>query len=187
MVDAECGPARMAESERAVVIETLDMIFEELQGDRTYIDELLNAATWANVYDQVRRERHGLFNALNLSTIKMQRPSVMEGPAECAQYPSRDDYLRAWQAWYKQIDRKSDFWIADLQKKAAKKNLDGGTAFVGFWFLICSVWRLQVGLALATQPSRWQKVSSLALSSKLWRLSWRHCRSLAIAASMTRP
>jgi hypothetical protein len=131
MVDAECGPARMAESERAVVIETLDMIFEELQGDRNYIDELLNAATWANVYDQVRRERHGLFNALNLSTIKMQRPSVMEGPAECAQYPSRDDYLRAWQAWYKQIDRKSDFWIADLQKKAAKKNLYGGTAFAG--------------------------------------------------------
>ena len=77
MVDAECGPARMAESERAVVIETLDMIFEELQGDRNYIDELLNAATWANVYDQVRRERHGLFNALNLSTIKMQRPSVI--------------------------------------------------------------------------------------------------------------
>ena len=33
------------------------MIFGELSGDRRYVDELLQASTWSDVYDRVKRER----------------------------------------------------------------------------------------------------------------------------------
>ena len=37
----------------------------------------------------------------------------------------------AWKCRYKTLDRKSEFWMQDLEKKAAKKKLDGGTAVAG--------------------------------------------------------
>ena len=82
MVDAECGPARMASSERAAVNGIFDKIFFELGGDRPYIDNLLSSSTWADVYNQVRSEKPGLFNAFNLSTLILKRPSVIESPAK---------------------------------------------------------------------------------------------------------
>ena len=131
MVDAECGPARMVSTERAIVDEIISSIISELGGDRKYFDALLSSATWADVYNQVRSDKPGLFNALNLTTLQLKRPSIIEAPTECAHFPARDGYLQAWGAWYKSLDRKSDFWTQDMKKKAAKKNIDRGTAFAG--------------------------------------------------------
>ena len=36
---------------------------------------------------------------LNLATLKLKRPSIMEAPAECAQFTSRTDYISAWGDW----------------------------------------------------------------------------------------
>ena len=44
MVDAECGPARMASTERAIVDEIISSIISELGGDRKYIDALLSSS-----------------------------------------------------------------------------------------------------------------------------------------------
>ena len=131
MVDAECGPARMVSTERAIVDEIISSIISELGGDRKYIDALLSSSTWADVYNAVRSDKPGLFNALNLTTLQLKRPSIIEAPTECAHFPARDGYLQAWGAWYKSLDRKSDFWTQDMKKKAAKKNIDRGTAFAG--------------------------------------------------------
>ena len=99
MVDAECGPARMVSTERAIVDEIISSIISELGGDRKYFDALLSSATWADVYNQVRSEKAGLFNALNLATLQLKRPSIMESPTDCAHFTTRDSYLQAWGDW----------------------------------------------------------------------------------------
>ena len=99
MVDAECGPARMVSTERSIVDEIISSIISELGGDRKYFDALLSSATWADVYNQVRSDKPGLFNALNLTTLQLTRPSVIETPTDCAHITSREGYLRAWGAW----------------------------------------------------------------------------------------
>ena len=131
MVDAECGPARMASTERAIVDEIISSIISELGGDRKYIDALLSSSTWADVYNAVRSDKPGLFNALNLTTLQLKRPSIIEAPTDCAHFSARDGYLQGWGAWYRSLDRKSDFWTQDMEKKAAKKNIDRGTALAG--------------------------------------------------------
>ena len=81
------------------------------------------------MYNQVQAEKPGLFNALNLATLQLKRPSVIEAPADCAHFTTRDSYLQAWGDWYKSLDRKSGFWTDDMEKKAAKRKTDRGTAF----------------------------------------------------------
>ena len=48
---------------------------------------------------QVRSEKPGLFNALNIATMELGRPSIIEAPTECAHFTSRDGYLQAWGSW----------------------------------------------------------------------------------------
>ena len=103
MVDAECGPARMVSTERAIVDEIMSSIFLELGGNRKYIDGLLESTTWAEVYEKVRSESPGLFNALNLATLQLKRPSIVEAPADCAHFTTRNGYLQAWGDWYKSL------------------------------------------------------------------------------------
>ena len=83
------------------------------------------------MYNQVQAEKPGLFNALNLTTLQLKRPSIIESPTSCAHFTTRDSYLQAWGDWYKSLDRTSDFWMQDMGKKAAKKKIDSGTAFAG--------------------------------------------------------
>ena len=91
---------------------------------------LLRAKTWATVYEQVRREKAGLFNALNLASLKVSRPSPLEAPIECGHLSSGEEFFEAWIAWYKGIDE-SVLPTADLQKKADKKGLSVPDAFAG--------------------------------------------------------
>ena len=100
------------------------------ESDRSYVTGLFRAKTWATVYDQVRRDNSGLFNALNLASLKVGRPSPREAPVECGHLGSGEEYLKAWIAWYNGIDE-SVLPAADLQKKAEKKGLSVPDAFAG--------------------------------------------------------
>ena len=80
---------------------------------------------------QVKQEKAGLFNALNLATLQIGRPAVLESPAICSHFQSAEEYLLAWRAWYMEIDRSGPFWQEDAGKSAAKKNLDLPSAFAG--------------------------------------------------------
>ena len=91
---------------------------------------LFRAKTWATVYEQVRYEKSGLFNALNLASLKVGRPSPLEAPIECGHLGSSEEYLEAWIAWYNGIDE-SVLPPGDLQKKAEKKGLSVPDAFAG--------------------------------------------------------
>ena len=98
--------------------------------DHSYVAGLLRAKTWATVYEQVRREKSGLFNALNLASLKVSRPSPLEAPIECGHLSSGEEFFEAWIAWYQGIDD-SVLPAADLQKKAEKKGLSVPDAFAG--------------------------------------------------------
>ena len=93
----------MASTERAIVDEIMSSIFLELGGNRKYIDGLLESTNWAEVYEKVRSESPGLFNALNLATLQLKRPSIVEAPADCAHFTTRNGYLQAWGDWYKSL------------------------------------------------------------------------------------
>ena len=47
---------------------------------------------------EVKREKEGLFNALNLTTLQCGRPAVLEAPDTCAHFQSAEAYLLAWRA-----------------------------------------------------------------------------------------
>ena len=49
----------------------------------------------------MRRENPGLFNALNLATLKLGRPSPLEAPEACREYRDIFDYLAGWRSWYR--------------------------------------------------------------------------------------
>ena len=100
------------------------------ESNHSYVAGLLRAKTWATVYEQVRREKSGLFNALNLASLKVSRPSPLEAPIECGHLSSGEEFFEAWIAWYKGIDD-SVLPVADSQKKAAKKGLSVPDAFAG--------------------------------------------------------
>ena len=91
---------------------------------------LFRAKTWATVYEQVRREKSGLFNALNLASLKVGRPSPLEAPIECGNFSSGEEYLDAWIAWYEGIDE-SVLPVTELEKKAGKKGLGVPDTFAG--------------------------------------------------------
>ena len=48
---------------------------------------------------EVKRDRPGLFNSLNLATLQLGRPAVLEAPEECADFETGEQYLNAWRAW----------------------------------------------------------------------------------------
>ena len=81
MVDAAHGPAAMAPAEAAAVSAILESIY--CGEDRSFVDNLLRCRTWGTVYDKVREEKPGLFNALNLAALKAGRPAVLEAPVDC--------------------------------------------------------------------------------------------------------
>ena len=100
------------------------------ESDHSYVTGLFRAKTWATVYEHVRREKSGFFNALNLTSLKVGRPSPLEAPIECGHLSSGEEFFEAWIAWYQGIDD-SVLPAADSQKKAAKKGLSVPDAFAG--------------------------------------------------------
>ena len=101
--------------------------------EREFIDGLLLTPTWSEVHDQVCRKKAGLFNALNLATLQLGRPSLLEAPASCNAYRDSLDYIAGWRSWYTEIDRACEFWTQDAPKKARKHGLTVGTAFGGLF------------------------------------------------------
>ena len=128
MVDTACGPAAMPSEQRALVNKILDSIYGA--EDRQFVDTLLHARTWATVYEQVRHEKSGFFNALNLASLKANRPAPLEAPNACCDFESAEDFLRAWALWYDSLEE-SVLPKADAQKKAEKKELLVPDAFAG--------------------------------------------------------
>ena len=122
------GPVSMAADERACVRAILDTIYGS--ADRGFVDRLLGAATWAMLYDQVSREKPGLFNALNLATIKTGRPAPLEAPMACARFQTGEELLTAWLAWYRALDEET-LPSAEAERKAKKKGLSVEDAFAG--------------------------------------------------------
>ena len=123
------GPRALAAAERTAV----DSLLAELANGAAGSAGLLEQPTWARVYDQVRRETPGLFNALNLATLQLGRPASLEAPESCREYQDTLDYIAGWRAWYTEIDRAGEFWTQDAPKKAAKHGLTVGTAFCGLF------------------------------------------------------
>ena len=82
---------------------------------------------------QVRRDMPGLFNALNLATLQLGRPSVLEAPDLCREYCDDLDYIAGWRAWYAEIDRAGKFWTEEAEKKSSKHGLKLGNAFGGLF------------------------------------------------------
>ena len=129
------GPRALGEAERRAV----DSLLAELANGAEVTASLLNQPTWARVYDEVRRDTPGLFNALNLATLMIGRPSPLEAPESCSEYRDTLDYIAGWLAWYREIDREGKFWTEEAPKKAAKHRLAVGTAFSGLFIfdLLC--------------------------------------------------
>ena len=111
----------------------MDALLAELANGAKATASLLNQPTWARVYDEVRRANSGLFNALNLATLQLGRPSPLEAPESCSEYRDTLDYIAGWRSWYMEIDRGGKFWMEEAPKKAAKHGLALGTAFSGLF------------------------------------------------------
>jgi hypothetical protein len=107
----------------------------------------------------VRRDSPGLFNALNLATLQLGRPSALEASDVCREFRDVLDYIAAWRSWYMEIDRAAKFWTEDAGKKAAKHGLTLGTAFGGVFLfdLLC----LQA-LKASFGPSPFQGIANFA-------------------------
>ena len=129
------GPGALGAKERSAV----EALLAELANGAEQFASLLEQPTWARVYDAVRREKPELFNALNLATLQLGRPSPLEAPEACSEYRDALDYISGWGAWYRKIDRAGKFWTDDAPKKAAKHKLAVGTAFCGIFIfdLLC--------------------------------------------------
>ena len=76
------GPGALEAEER----EAVDSFLGEITNGAEGLVGLLDQPTWARVYDVVRRENPGLFNALNLATLQTHRPAPLEAPAECERF-----------------------------------------------------------------------------------------------------
>ena len=72
------GPSSLSAAERAAVDSLLSEVGAETYGG------LLAEPTWTRVYEVVRRDSPGLFNALNLATLQLGRPSPLEAPESCS-------------------------------------------------------------------------------------------------------
>ena len=118
----------MPPAQRTLVKEIFSSIYGD--ADHSFVDGLLRTRTWATVYEQVRREKPGLFNSLNLASLKVNRPSPLEAPLECSQFSSGEEYLEAWHAWYAGLDE-SLLPATDVESKAKKKGLSVPDAFAG--------------------------------------------------------
>ena len=117
----------------------VDSLLAELANGAEATTSLPNQPTWARVYDEVRRDNPGLFNALNLATLQLGRPSPLEAPESCSEYRDTLDYIAGWRAWYMEIDRGGKFWTEDAPKKATKHGLTVAAAFGGLFVfdLLC--------------------------------------------------
>ena len=122
------GPGSMREAERRAV----DGVLADVGSDEA-VATLLDQPTWVRVYEVVRRDMSGLFNALNLATLQLGRPSALEAPELCRAYRDDLDYIAGWRAWYAEIDRAGKFWTEEAKKKASKHGLPVGNAFGGLF------------------------------------------------------
>ena len=122
------GPGSMHEEERRAV----DAVLADLGSDEA-VTKLLDEPTWVRVYELVRRDMPGLFNALNLATLQLGRPAVLEAPELCGEYRDDLDYIAGWHAWYLEIDRAGKFWTEEAEKKASKHRLPVENAFAGLF------------------------------------------------------
>mmetsp|Transcript_89077 Transcript_89077/g.229853 ORF Transcript_89077/g.229853 Transcript_89077/m.229853 type:complete len:1621 (+) Transcript_89077:144-5006(+) len=133
MHDNLLGPAKLPPCEQALI----DQILAELYRDcpespgLSFIEELLKQDTWSLVYSMVRKREPSLFNALNLPSLIIGRPSVFEDPESCRHFTSAISYLEAWLMWCQKMKEDGPFWLQDAPKKAAKRNLDAATACAG--------------------------------------------------------
>ena len=135
MTSDTVGPRALEAAEH----EAADSLLAELANGAEATASLPNQPTWARVYDEVRRDNPGLFNALNLATLQLGRPSPLEAPESCSEYRDTLDYIAGWRAWYKEIDRGGKFWTEDAPKKATKHGLTVTAAFSGLFVfdLLC--------------------------------------------------
>ena len=115
------GPGSFSAAERGAV----DSLLSELEGAEA--GKLLMEPTWTRIYEVVRRDSPGLFNALNLATLQLGRPSVLEANDLCREFRDVLDYIAAWRSWYMDFDRAA----VDAGSKAAKHGLTRGAAFGG--------------------------------------------------------
>ena len=129
MTSDTAGPRALGAAEH----EAVDSLLAELANGAEATASFPNQPTWARVYDEVRRDNPGLFNALNLATLQLGRPSPLEAPESCSEYRDTLDYIAGWHSWYREIDRSGKFWMEDGPKKAAKHGLAVGTAFCGLF------------------------------------------------------
>jgi hypothetical protein len=136
------GPGALAAHERKAAdsfLAELALLSRRQGSDGEVVASLMDQPTWARVYDLVRRDNPGLFNALNLATLQLGRPSVLEAPESCRAYRDPLDYVAGWRAWYMEIDRAGRFWTEEAPTKARKHGLTVGTAFSGLFLfdLLC--------------------------------------------------
>ena len=85
----------------------MDALLAELANGAESTASLLNQPTWARVYDEVRRDKPGLFNALNLATLQLGRPSPLEAPESCSEYRDTLDYIAGWRSWSRPAVRRT--------------------------------------------------------------------------------
>ena len=90
-------------------------------------------------------------------------------PVDCGHFISRDEYIRAWDSWFSNLDRASPFWTLELEKKAAKKKTDSGTAFAGL--LVFDL----LGLAAACRASVSTLTAKAPMAESLTRSAVRSC------------
>ena len=129
----------------------------------------------------MRREKSGLFNALNLASLKVGRPSLLEAPIECGHFSSGEEYLDAWLAWYKGIDE-SVLPVTDLEKKAGKKGLSVPDAFAGLlvFDMLC------LAAARYMFPERtFAKLAAVTSALPYTKLSQKHAAAAEYRAEFT--
>ena len=107
--DFELGSRDLVALVEAAEHEAADSLLAELANGAEATASLPDQPTWARVYDEVRRDNPGLFNALNLATLQLGRPSPLEAPESCSEYRDTLDYIAGWRAWYREIDRAGKF------------------------------------------------------------------------------
>ena len=94
------GPGSLSADEREAVASLLS----EFEGSGT-VGKLLLEPTWTRVYEVVRRDCPAIFNALNLATLHLGRPSVLGATESCREFRDVLGYIAAWRSWYMDFDR----------------------------------------------------------------------------------
>ena len=122
----------LAAAEAAEALESEALVRELAEG----------SLTWRELYNRVRQERPGMFNALNLLTLasveqkapltsgpRTSRPTVLEAPATCKDFRSVAEYYDGWEAWFFSVP--DAFFSTPLVQDKCRKNRVSCIAAVG--------------------------------------------------------